>query len=124
MGIGDDGGGAVGQHGLDELTGGDHGALQMDVGVDEAGEDDLSGHVVLLMAAVLPHAHDEPLRHGDVSMAELTGEDVDVGGVFQYQVRFFPSGGHLHDPQLFAQLAVDPAGIALSSHRDPPFPHV
>ncbi len=118
VGVGDDGGGAVGQHRLDELTGGDHGALQMDVGVDKTREDDLSCHVKLQPAAVLPHADDKPLRHGDVSMAQLAGEDVDIGRVFQYQVRFFPSGGHLYDPQLFAQLTVDSAGIALSTHRE------
>ena len=58
MGIGDDGGGAVGQHGLHELLGGDQGALQMDVGVQEAGEDDLPRAVLLHGAGVLAHAHD------------------------------------------------------------------
>ena len=121
MGIGDDGGGAVGQYRLDKLPGGDHGALQMDVGVDEAGQYDFARHVDFLDAAVLAHAHDEPLRHGDVPAADLVAEYVDIGGVFQHQVGLLPARGHLHDPQLLVQFPIDLAGVALSSHAVPSF---
>ena len=119
VGVGDDGGGAVGQHGLHELLGGDQGALQMDVGVQEAGEDDLAGAVLLHGAGVLAHAHNQPLCHGDVGVAELVGEDVDIGGVLQHQVRRLPPGGGVDDAALFQQLPVDLASVALR-HRTTP----
>ena len=30
-------------------------------------------------------------------MTDFVGEDVDIGRVFQYQVRLFPPGGNLHN---------------------------
>ena len=91
------------------------------MGVDEAGEDNFPGHIHLCLPAVGAHADNQPLRHGDVPLAELVGKHVDIGGVLQNQVGLLPAGGHLHNPQLFVQLAVDPAGIALSSHGVPSF---
>ena len=91
------------------------------MGVDEAGEDDFAGHIHLGCAAVGPHPHNEALRHGDVPPAQLVGEHIDVDGVFQHQIGLLTAGGHLHDPQFLAQLAVDAAGVALSSHTDHPF---
>ena len=115
--VSDDGGGAVGQHRLDELPGGNHGALQVDVGIDKAGKDQPAGHIVLRLPAVLTHAHDQPLRHGNIPMTELAGEHIDVDGVFQHQIGLLPARGHLDDPQLLAQLAVNPASVAFSSHK-------
>ena len=120
MGVGDDGGGAVGQHGLHELLGRDQGALQMDVGIQKAGQDDFTRAVLLYRAGVLAHAHDQPLCHGDVRMTELVGEDVDIGGVLQHQVRRLPPGGGVDDAALFQQLPVDLASVALR-HRTTPF---
>ena len=113
VGVGDDGGGAMGQHRLGKLRGTDQGTLQMDVGVHKAGEDDLTAHIYLCIAAVFTHAYDQPLGHGDVAVTQLIGEYIDIGGVFQHQVGLFTAGGHGDDPQLFRQLPVDLAGIAL-----------
>ncbi len=113
MGIGDHGGGAVGENRLHKLPGGDQGTLQMDMGIQEAGEDDLSGAVHLRRAGVLSHANDESLRHGDVGGTELVGEYVDIGGVFQHQVRSFPSGGSFDDAALFQQFPVDLTRVTL-----------
>ena len=93
--------------------------VEMDVGVQEAGEDDLAGAVLLHGAGVLAHAHDQPLCHGDVGVAELVGEDVDIGGVLQHQVRRLPPGGGVDDAALFQQLPVDLASVALR-HRTTP----
>ena len=112
MGIGDDRGGAVGQDGLHELPGADQRAFQVDVGVQEAGENDFSGAVLFHRAGVGAHAHDEALRHGDIRRAELVGKHIDVGGVFQHQVRRFPARRRVDDAALFQQLAVDFAGVA------------
>ena len=71
VGVRHHGGGAVGQHGPDKLLGGHQGALQMDMGIQKTGKDDLSGHIHFLGSAVLAHAYDQPLRHGDVGGAEL-----------------------------------------------------
>ena len=119
MGVRHHGGGAVGQHGLHEFLGGDQGALQVDVGVQKTGEDDAAGAVHLHSAGVAAHAHDEPLRHGDVGGAELVGEHIDVGGIFQDQVRRLPPGGRVDDAALFQQLPVDLARVALR-HKIPP----
>ena len=112
VGVGDDRGGAVGQHGLGKLCGTDQRALQMDVGVHEAGQHDLAADIHLLDAVVCAHAHDKPLRHGDIPVAQLVGEYVDVGGVFQHQICRLPPGSHGDDPQFFVELTVDLSGIA------------
>ena len=84
----------------------------MDVGVHKARQHDLAADIYLLRAVIFAHAYDESLRHGDVAVTQLVGEHVDVGGVFQYQIRRLPSGGHGDDPQLLVELTVDLAGIA------------
>ena len=112
VGIGDDSGGAVGQDRLGKLRGAHQGALQMDMRIQEAGQHDLAGDIHLHLAVILAHAHDEPLRHGDVALAELVGENVNIGGVFQHQVGRDAAGGHVDDMELFVELAVDLAGIA------------
>ena len=96
----------------------------MDVGVDKSGQDDLPGQVILHLAAVGTHPYDEPLRHGDIPLADLVGKHVDIGGVFKHQVRLLPSGGHVHDPQLFVDLPGDLPGVALLMivHGTPSFP--
>ena len=85
----------------------------MDVGVHEAGQHDLAADIHLLDAVVCAHAHDKPLRHGDIPVAQLVGEYVDVGGVFQHQICRLPPGSHGDDPQFFVELTVDLSGIAL-----------
>ena len=85
VGVGDDRGGAVGQHGLGKLCGADQRALQMDVGVHEAGQHDLTADIHLRDAVVCAHAHD---------------------------IRRLPSGSHGDDPQFFVELTVDLSGIA------------
>ena len=119
MGVHDDSGRAMGQHGPGELAGGDHGALQVDVGVNKSGQDDPAGHVHLRLPAVLAHTHNQSLRHGDVAVANLAAEHIDVGGVLQHQIGPLPARRHLHNPQLLVQLPVDPAGVALGSHGIP-----
>ena len=121
MGVGDNGGSAVGQNCLDELLGGDHGALQMDMGVNEPGQDDPSGHVHLCFPAVHAHPHNEPLCNGNIAMTDLVAEYVDIGGIFQHQISLFPARRHLHNPQFLAHLPVDFAGVAFSSHTLPSF---
>ena len=113
VGVGDHGGGAVGQHRLGELHRADQRAFQMDVGIHKAGQHDLAAHVHLHIAAVFAHAHDQPLGHGDVAMTQLVGEYVHIGGILQHQIGLLPSGGHGDDPQLLRQLPVDLTGIAL-----------
>ena len=113
VGVGDDGGGAVGQHRTGEFAGAHQRAFQMDVGVHKARQHDLAGNVHLHVAMVLAHAHDQALGHGDVRLTQLIGKHVDVGGVFQHQIGRAAARRHLDDVQLLVQLAVDLAGIAL-----------
>ena len=83
----------------------------MNVGVHKAGEDDLTAHIYLCIAAVFTHAHDQALGHGDVAVTQLIGEYIDIGGVFQHQVRWFPSSGGFQNAALFQQLAHDIAEV-------------
>ena len=114
MGVRYHGGGAVGQDGLHEFLGAHQGTLQMDVGVQEAGQDDAPRHVRLRFAVVLSHAHDQALGHGDVVGAQLAGEHVDVGGVLQHQVRRLPARRRGDDAALLDEFPVDLSRVALS----------
>ena len=104
MGIGDDGGGAVGNHRPGKGRGRHQGALQVNVRVDKAGGDHLAGDVHLLDAAVIAHAHHQAAHHGDIALAQLVGEHVDIGGVLQHQVSLLLTHGHPNHPLLFADL--------------------
>ena len=112
VGVGDDGGGAVGQNGLGKLRRADQRAFQMDMGIQKAGQHELAADVYLHMTVVLAHAYDKPLGNGDVAVTQLIGEDIDIGGVFQHQIGGDTAGGHVDDMELFVELAVDLAGIA------------
>ena len=119
VGIGDDGGGAVGQHGLGKLLGAYQGAFQVNMGVDEARQHNLAAYVRLHLAVVFAHAHNEPLGHGDVPAAQLVGEHVDVGSVFQHQVCRDTARRHVDDMELLVELAVDfPCVAFLHSHDE------
>ena len=113
VGVGDDGGGTVGQNGLCKLRGAHQGALQMDVGIQEAGQHNLAGDIQLHLAVVLAHAHNESLGHSNVAAAQLIGKDIDIGGVFQHQIGGHTPGSHINDMELLVQLTVDFSGIAL-----------
>ena len=110
MGVGDDGGGTVGNDGTDKLSGGHQTGFQMDVGIDKTGADDPSGHIPLRMTLVAAQTDDQTLRNRNVTGLQFAGEHIDIGGVFQYQIGLLPSGCHINDVQLFDQLAVDLAG--------------
>ena len=64
-------GGAMGQNSLDKFLRGDQGALQMNMRIQKAGQDNPAGAVLLFSAGVVSHAHDQSLCHGDVGGAEL-----------------------------------------------------
>ena len=100
VGIGDDGGGAVGDDGPGKFRRGHQTGLQVDVGVNEAGADDFSGHVRFLAALVAAKTHDQALRYGNVAGVQLPGKHVDVGGVLQNQIGLLPPGGDIDDVQL------------------------
>ena len=119
MGIRHHGGGAVGQHRLDEFLRAHQRTLQMDVSVQKARQDDLAGHIHFFVAGILSHTYNEAFRHSDIGSAEGVGKYIDVGGVFQHQIRRFPSGGGIDDAPLFQQLPVDLARITLR-HRTTP----
>ena len=83
----------------------------MDVRVDEAGADDLARDIDLGLAGIFTHADDLAAGDGNISMAKLIGENIHIGGVFQNEIRLFPSGGDVHKVLLFHQLALDPCGV-------------
>ena len=100
--VGDDGGRPVDERRLRKLARRHQAGLEVDVCIDEAGADDLSGHVVFDFAVVFTEAHDQPVRARDVAGAQLVREHVDIRRVFQHQIGLFPAGGRL-DHALFAQ---------------------
>ena len=95
MGVGDDGGRAVRQRRADEFLRRDETGFQMDVRVDEAGADDLAGHIVFDLALIAAEAHNQAVRHGDIARQQLIGEYVDIRRVFQHQIGLLPAGGGL-----------------------------
>ena len=100
--IGDDGGRPVDERRLRKLARRHQAGLEVDVRVDEAGADDLAGHVVFDFTVILPKAHDQAVCARDVTRAQLIREHVDIRRVFQHQIGLFPAGGRL-DHALFAQ---------------------
>lgn len=110
-----------GEDSLGKLRGADQRALQVNVRVQKARQNDLTGYIHLHLPVVFAHAHDEPLGHGDIALAQLVGEDVDIGGVLQYQIGGYAAGGHIDHMELLVELPVDLAGIAfLSRHKNDP----
>ena len=90
----------------------------MDVGINEARQHDLVADIHLNVAAVLAHTHNEPLRHGNIPVAQLVGKDVDIGGVFQHQVRQCAACRHINDVELLVELAVDFSCVTLFPCHD------
>ena len=118
MGIGDDGGSAVGNHRPGKFAGGDQAGFQMNVGIDEAGADHLAGHIHFFHAIVSTQTHNESFCNGDVAFFQSAGKDIDVGGVLQNQIRFFQTGGHTDDVLFPDQPAVDFTGPCFGvTHR-------
>ena len=113
VGVSDHGGGAVSQNSLGKLLGVDQGALQMNMGIQKAGQHDLAGYIHFLYAAVFAHTHDQTFGNSNVTMAQLVGKYIHIGGIFQHQIGFLAAGSNLNDVQLFIQLTVDFTGITL-----------
>ena len=72
----------------------------MNVGVDEAGANNFTGHIHLPDAVVAPEAHHQSIGHGNVTGLELCGENIDKGCVFQHQVCLSAAGGYVNDTLL------------------------
>ena len=73
----------------------------MDVRVDEAGADDLAGHIVFDLALIAAKTHDQAVRHGDIARQQLIGEYVDIRRVFQHQIGLLSTGGSFDHALLF-----------------------
>jgi len=99
VGVGDDGGRAVGDESLRQLPRRKHRAFDVDVCVDEAGGDEFSAAVENARPGVTaPHADYMAAQNGYVGIKNITSEDVDDPASLQQQV-----GGDLaaggKDPQ-------------------------
>ena len=73
--VGDDGRRPERQHEPGELARQEAGGLEVDVRVDEAGDDVPPGRVDALVAVVAPEAGDPAVDHGHVALEPLAGED-------------------------------------------------
>ena len=69
MGICDDGRRPVGQDGFDKFCRGNHAALQVDMGIQKPGADDLTSEVQLLLPGIVADADDQPIGAGDICRA-------------------------------------------------------
>ncbi len=107
MGVGDNGSGSVGQDRPGKLTGRHQRAFQMNMGVQKAGQDNLAAAVVLGLPGVASHSHNQALGYGYVPLTDLVGKHIDIGRVFQYQIRRFPSSRRVDNPPFLLQLPVD-----------------
>ena len=111
VGVGDGGGGAVGQDGGGEVAGGQHRTLHVDVGVDEAGHQgaatpvvDLFGQVQIRLGIARLHVGHKPLVDKDGGGVNLAGEDVDVLDVGDGQVAGDAAQGRLQQGALVVGL--------------------
>jgi len=79
----------------------------MNVGINEAGTDDFTGHVHFHMALISSLTHNQTLSHRDIVSGKGAGEHIHIGGVFQDQICLFPASSHVDDPLFFQQFSVD-----------------
>jgi hypothetical protein len=87
----------MGHDGAGELGRLDHGALEVDVGIDEARAKVAAAEVHNLARLVCPKANYATLVYGDVGPVDLTGEDIDQTGVGQEEVYWvLPPGSGDH----------------------------
>ena len=113
MGVRHNCGGSVGQHRPDKFRRGHQGAFQVNVGVQEARKHQLAGAVPLLPAEVGPYARNEALRNGDIRRQDLACNNIDIGRVFQHQVRRLPAHGRADHPPLPLRFPADFLLLAL-----------
>ena len=123
MRIGDDRRGPVRQNSADELAGRDERGFQMDVGVDEAGANDLAADIILHLTGIVAHADDLSLGHGNIPMAKLIGKHIDVRGILQHKICLPAARGDFDQILLFHQLPLDPGGVGFVGigHAQHPF---
>ena len=90
VGVGDDGGDAVRHDGAGKLRGGRHRGFDVDVRVDEAGDEIVAVQVERRFAGVAcPYSGDGLPGNGDVDIQHFAGEDVDHAGIGEQQVGGF-----------------------------------
>ena len=116
VGVCDHGGRPVGHDGLGKFAGADQRGLQMDMGVDKARADDLARNVDFRFALIASHAGNTAFGDRNISPAKLVGKHVDVDGVFQNQIGFFPSHGHVDEGLLFRHCLLQPGSFAVFRH--------
>ena len=63
--------------------------------------------------SVAPHSDNLPSGDGNIALAQLIREYVDIGGVLEHQICLFPSGGDIDQMLLFHQLSLDPGSVGL-----------
>ena len=70
--------------------------------VNEAGGDEPSADVDLLYAAVAADAGNQPIGNGNIAVAEIIAEHVEIGGVFEYHIGGFFAPRHTDEAELAA----------------------
>ena len=95
----------------------------MDVGVDEAGANDLAADIILHLTGIVAHADDLSLGHGNIPMAKLIGKHIDVRGILQHKICLPAARGDFDQILLFHQLPLDPGGVGFVGigHAQHPF---
>ena len=117
MRIGDHRGGAVGEHCLYEFRRRDERAFQMNVRVDETRQHDPAAHVDFRFSVVFSaYTGDEPVRHGDIAMAQFIAEHIYKGCIFQYKIRFAVACGNFDNMLFIVQFPVDPGSSVIRFH--------
>src|SRR5690606_5399832 len=113
--IADRRGGAARQHGALELERRDQAALDVDVGVDEAGHGDAAAPIDLAHAAVLLVRADDPVATDrDVALVQLAGRDVEEATALDHQI-----GGAAPARLIDATAELGPGQVHRLSPRSP-----
>ena len=97
--IADRGGDAIGQNAAVELVRGDERAFDMQVRIDETGDDDAAGDVDLGRAGIAAAGADDALpAERDVGGDELAGDEVEEAPALQHDVGRLAAGSLVDQP--------------------------
>ena len=72
----------------------------MNVRIDEPGGNKLAGDIHFLQAVVAADARNEAIGNGNISVAKIVAEYIEIGGVFEYHIGGFFAPRHTDEAEL------------------------
>jgi hypothetical protein len=79
------------------MSGGKHGGFDVQVGVNQPGQNNTSMHIFGISGLVIANAQDAAIAYGQVSVNDPAGKNIHDSGVGEQQIRLFPACGHVQE---------------------------